>query len=84
MMQILIEGEKRTTNKILRGALARLRLKMLSLKKEQTLWIFKRTFKSNDITTDRSSRVLLMDWDGWIDCMPRIQSMRQCNFHRFV
>ena len=51
---------------------------------EQKLWIFKRTFESNDITLDRSSRELLMNWGAWIDCMPRIQSMRKGNFHRFV
>ena len=58
--------------------------KLLSLMQEQKLWIFKRTFKSNDITLDRSSRELLMNWGAWIDCMPRIQSMRKGNFHRFV
>ena len=57
---------------------------LLPLKQEQKLWIFKRTFESNDITLDRSSRELLMNWGAWIDCMPRIQSMRKCNFHRFV
>ena len=54
------------------------------LKQEQKLWIFKRTFELNDITLDRSSRELLMNWGAWIDCMPRIQSMRKCNFHRLV
>ena len=58
--------------------------KLLPLMQEHKLWIFKRTFKSNDITLDRSSRELLMNWGAWIDCMPRIQSMRKGNFHRFV